>query len=83
MVDAGGRQLTAVAFEAEQYRQLQALGEPVGGPARITALGVDVQGHPDADAFAPSPGSQLDPAADPDQEPRRTTASGAGPGRPG
>ena len=69
VVDAGGRQLTAMAFEAEQYRQLQALGEPAGGPARITALGVDVQVHPDADAFAASPGSQLDPAADPDQEP--------------
>jgi len=69
VVDAGGRQLTAIAFEAEQYRQLQALGEPAGGPARITALGVDVQVHPDADAFAASPGSQLDPAADPDQEP--------------
>jgi len=69
VVDAGGRQLTAMAFEAEQYRQLQALGEPIGGPARITALGVAVQVHPDADAFAASPGSQLDPAADPDQEP--------------
>ena len=69
VVDADGRQLTAMAFEAEQYRQLQALGEPAGGPARITALGVDVQVHPDADAFAASPGSQLDPAADPDQEP--------------
>ncbi len=69
VVDAGGRQLTAMAFEAEQYRQLRALGEPAGGPARITALGVDVQVHPDADAFAASPGSQLDPAADPDQEP--------------
>ena len=30
VVDAGGRQLTAMAFEAEQYRQLQALGDPVG-----------------------------------------------------
>jgi hypothetical protein len=69
VVDAGGRQLTAMAFEAEQYRQLQALGEQAGGPARITALGVDVQVHPDADAFAASPGSQLDPAADPDQGP--------------
>jgi hypothetical protein len=69
VVDAGGRQLTAMAFEAEQYRQLQALGEPAGGPARITALGVDVQVHPDAHAFAASSGSQLDPAADPDQEP--------------
>ena len=46
VVDAGGRQLTAMAFEAEQYRQLQALGEPVGEQARITALGVAVQVHP-------------------------------------
>ena len=46
VVDAGGRQLTAMAFEAEQYRQLQALGKPARGPARITALGVDVQVHP-------------------------------------
>ena len=58
-----------MAFEAEQYRQLQALGEPAGGPARVTAMGVAVQVHPDADAFAASPGSQLDPAADPGQEP--------------
>ena len=55
VVDAGGRQLTAMAFEAEQYRQLQALREPAGGPARITALGVAVQVHLDANAFAASP----------------------------
>jgi hypothetical protein len=69
VVDAGGRQLTAMAFEAEQYRQLRALGHPVSGPTRITALGIDVQIHPDADAFAASPASQLDPSADPQQEP--------------
>ena len=62
-------QLTAMAFEAEQYRHLHALGHRVSGPARITALGVDVQIYPDADAFAASPGSQLDPSADPAQEP--------------
>ena len=50
---------------AEQYRQLRALGEPVSGPARITALGVAVQIYQDADAFAASPDSQLDPAAGP------------------
>ena len=65
VVDAGGQQVTAMAFEAEQYRQLCALGRRVSGPARITALGVDVQVYPDADAFAASPGSQLDPSADP------------------
>jgi hypothetical protein len=69
VVDAGGHQLTAMTFEAEQYRQLRALGHPVSGPARITALGIDVQIHPDADAFAASPGSHLDPSADPQQEP--------------
>ena len=69
VVDAGGRQLTAMAFEAEQYRQLRALGRRVSGPARITALGIDVQIHPDANAFAASPGSQLDPSADPAQDP--------------
>ena len=61
VVDTDGQQLTAMAFEAEQYRQLRALGQPVSGPARITALGIDVTIHPDADAFAASPGSQLDP----------------------
>ena len=65
VVDAGGQQVTAMAFEAEQYRQLCALGRRVSGPARITALGVDVQVYPDADAFAASPGSQLDPTAGP------------------
>jgi len=54
VVDAGGRQLTAMAFQAEQYRQLRARGKPVSGPARITALGGAVQVHPDADAFAAS-----------------------------
>ena len=34
-----------MAFEAEQYRQLHALGRPVSGPAQITALGVAVQVH--------------------------------------
>ncbi len=69
VVDADGRQLTAMAFEAGQYRQLRALGRRVSGPARITALGIDVQIHPDADAFAASRGSQLDPSADPAREP--------------
>ena len=72
-----------MAFEAEQYRQLRALGRRVSGPARITALGVDVQVYPDADAFAASPGSQLDPSAGPAADRRRTTASKAGRGRRG
>ena len=65
VVDADGHQVTAMAFEAEQYRQLLALGHLVSGPARITALGVGVQVYPDTDAFAASPGSQLDPSAGP------------------
>ena len=43
VVDAEGEQLSAMAFDAEQYRQLQSLGQPVSGPARITALGVAVE----------------------------------------
>ena len=69
VVDAGGQQVTAMAFEAEQYRQLRALGRRVSGPARITALGIDVTIYPGADAFAASPGSQLDPSAGPAREP--------------
>ena len=76
VVDAGGQQVTATAFEAEQYRQLLALGRRVSGPARITALGVDVQVYPDADAFAASPGSQLDPSADPAGPPPRDREQG-------
>ena len=63
VVDTSGEQLTAMTFAAEQYRELRALGKPVSGPARITVLGVDVQIYPDADAFAASPGSQLDTSA--------------------
>ena len=63
VVDTSGEQLTAMTFQAEQYRELRAHGAPVSGPARITALGVDVQIYPDADAFAASPASQLTPSA--------------------
>jgi hypothetical protein len=70
VVDADGEQLTSMAFQVEQYRQVQALGRPVDGSARITALGVDVQISHDADAFAASPASLLrqpDPADEPPQ----------------
>jgi hypothetical protein len=63
VVDTSGQQLTAMTFAAEQYRELRAYGEPVSGRARITALGTAVQVYPDADAFAASPGSQLDLSA--------------------
>lgn len=69
VVDADGDQLTAMAFEAEQYRQMKAIGQPVAGAARITALGVSVQVHADAEAFAASPDSLLDSSADPADEP--------------
>jgi len=59
VVDPDGEQLTAMAFQAEQYRQMLALGRPVNGSARITALGVEVQIHHDAEAFAASPDSLL------------------------
>lgn len=69
VVDAEGEQLTSMAFEAEQFRQMKALGRPISGSARITALGVSVRVHPDADAFASSSDSLLDPAGDPAEEP--------------
>ena len=69
VVDADGHQLTAMAFEAEQYRHLLAVGHQVSGPARITALGVDVIIYPGADAFTTSPGSQLHPSPESGSEP--------------
>jgi hypothetical protein len=69
IVDAGGQQQTALAFDAEQYRQLKELDHPVAGPARITALGVAVHVYADAEAYAAAPGSLVDPDADPDEEP--------------
>jgi hypothetical protein len=64
IVDGDGEQLTAMAFEPEQWRQLKAIGRPVSGAARITALGVSVTIYPDAEAFAASPGSLLSPGSD-------------------
>ncbi len=67
-----GQQLTAMAFEAEQYRQLAALGQQVSGPARITALGIDVTIHPDPAAYTASPDSQVPgtaPESPPDSPP--------------
>ena len=69
VVDADGHQLTAMTFEAEQYRHLLTLGHQVSGPARITALGVDVIIYPDAGAFAASPASQLHPSPESASEP--------------
>jgi hypothetical protein len=65
VVDQDGEQLTAMAFEPEQYWQIKTLGEPAAGHARITALGVSVHVHADANAYAASPDSLFDPSADP------------------
>ena len=54
-----GQQLTAMASEAEQHRQLLALGQRVSGPARITAQGTDVTIYPGPGAYAASPASQI------------------------
>lgn len=59
VTDTAGQQVTAMAFEAEQYRQLAALGRWVAGAARITAFGLDVTVYPDPEAFAASPASQV------------------------
>ncbi len=64
VVDGEGQELTGMTFEAEQYRRLRAVGRPVAGLARITALGIAVTVYPDAEAFAASPQSLLNPAAD-------------------
>ena len=69
VVDGEGQQLTAMTFEAEQYRRLKAVGRPVAGLARITALGISITVHRDAGAFAASPDSLLNPAADPSRQP--------------
>ena len=64
VVDEDGTQLTAMAFEAEQYRQIKALGQPASGHARITAFGVSVRVYADDDAYSASPDSLLDPSAE-------------------
>jgi hypothetical protein len=69
LVDVEGEQLTSMAFEAEQFRQMKALGRPITGPARITALGVSMRIHADAKTFASSSDSLLDPAGDSAGEP--------------
>ena len=71
VVDNDGEQLTAMTFEAEQYRQIKAIGQPVAGPARITALGVSVNVHADAAAYSASPDSLAGPLADPGEYLRR------------
>jgi hypothetical protein len=62
VVDEDGTQLTAMAFEAEQYQQIKALGQPTSGHARITAFGLSVHVHADDAAYSASPDSLLDPS---------------------
>jgi hypothetical protein len=64
VVDEDGTQLTALAFEAEQYQQIKALGQPTSGHARITALGLSVHVHADDDAYRVSPDSLFDPSGE-------------------
>jgi len=71
VTDTDGQQVTAMAFEAQQYRQLLALGQQVSGAARITALGIDVTIYPDPDAYTASPDSKVPgtaPGAPPDYD---------------
>ena len=46
VVDNEGEQLTAMTFEAEQCRQIKAIGQPVAGPTNVplTALPISIQG---------------------------------------
>lgn len=55
VLDADGAHVTALAADLEQYRHLIAVGHPVDGPARLTALGLAVQVHADEDAFHAAP----------------------------
>jgi hypothetical protein len=64
VVDTDGTHLTALAADLEQYRHLIAVGHPVDGSARLTALGLDVQVHADEDAFHAAPKGPND-ATDP------------------
>jgi len=79
VVDANGEQLTAMTFDAEQYRQLKALGQPIAGTARITALGQSVRVYADEEAFEASADSMLDPSADPADQPSSDIAEPGGP----
>lgn len=55
VLDADGTHVTALAAELEQYRHLVAQGQPVDGPARISAFGLSVRVYPDEDAFRAAP----------------------------
>ena len=83
IVDADGQQVTAMAFEAEQYRQLRAFGHRVSGPPGSPHSASTSKSTPMRTPSPPRPAanSTRRPAPPPDR--RRTTASPAGPGRRG
>lgn len=68
VVDGSGEQVSTIAFAPEQQRQLMELGSPVSGDVAVTALGVDVTVHPDADSYSASDASLLEPAGSTPQE---------------
>ncbi len=68
LLDEHGEQLTSASLELEQ-RRLLPLRPVERVRASLTALGVDVAVLPDADAFAASDASLLDPDAPPGDPP--------------
>jgi hypothetical protein len=64
VLDGDGETAARGAFEVAQRPQLAGAGHP-GGPAAIVALGTEMTVSDDADTFATSPASLLDPTAEP------------------
>jgi len=80
VLDADGTHVTALAAELEQYRHLVAQGQPIDGPARISAFALSVRVYPDEDAFRAAPeAASEDPAspATPDDDPAAFLPFGA------
>jgi hypothetical protein len=73
----GGRQLTAMGFQAGQYRELRALGA-AGPPGSLPRRRARVCPDADASAVSRQPGPQPVPGRN-----SPATASAAGPGRRG
>ncbi len=69
VVAADGEELTQLVIELEQRTLLRTRRLSDAVAASIIALGVDIVVHADADAFAASDASLLDPAGDPGDEP--------------
>ncbi len=64
-----GTPVTALAAELEQFRQLVAVGHPVGGMAKIAAFGLSVKLHDDEKAFLAAPKGPKDATRPADFEP--------------